>query len=229
MSYQNLQQIEELRQQFLGYLIDSQFVRVDRSFVRELGRSRYGRNRTRFVAVPHHLDINSANYALLNAALVAGLYPKVLSIDPSNGQMRTVSNNQPAAFHPSSVNFRKKPQDFGVNHLSYFTLMHSKKLYAWETGPVDDMALLLLCGEVDFKLISNSTFLDRKIRFQIPSKCNIALKFLRTQLVGLLSTQFRIKPLSESQYKWNELSLMILGKVKPEEGGELGVNIVSIT
>lgn len=29
---------------------------------------------------------------------------------------------------------------------------HSKKLYAWETGPVDDVALMLLCGECDFKV-----------------------------------------------------------------------------
>ncbi len=35
---QNLQQIEELRQQFLGYLVDSSFIHVDRAFVRDLSR-----------------------------------------------------------------------------------------------------------------------------------------------------------------------------------------------
>lgn len=35
---QNLQQIEELRQQFLGYLVDSSFIHVDRGFVRDLSR-----------------------------------------------------------------------------------------------------------------------------------------------------------------------------------------------
>lgn len=25
-------------------------------------------------------------------------------------------------------------------------------MYAWETAPVDDLALLLLCGEPDFKV-----------------------------------------------------------------------------
>ena len=29
---------------------------------------------------------------------------------------------------------------------------HSKKLYAWETAPVEDMALLLLCGDTEFKV-----------------------------------------------------------------------------
>lgn len=115
---------------------------------------------------------------------------------------------------------------------------HSKKLYAWETGPVDDMSILLLCGECDFKvslkyilqfveymlticlykIISDSAFIDRKIKFQIPPKSNVALKLLRNQLGSLLAHQFRGKTLSESQILWNELSLMVLGKVKVDEG-----------
>lgn len=31
--------------------------------------------------------------------------------------------------------------------------MQSKKLYAWEVGPVDDKALVLLCGDIaDFRV-----------------------------------------------------------------------------
>ncbi|KAG6879737.1 hypothetical protein C0992_012340 [Termitomyces sp. T32_za158] len=172
LSHQSLQQIEELRQQLLGfafsvvvvfcipqlfipnfrYLIDSSFIQVDSAFVRELSRARYGRNKTRFVVVPTEFDTNSNSVPLINAALTAGLFPKILAIDPTNGQTRTISNNQQASFHPSSVNFGKKPADFGVNHLTYFTLMHSKRLYVRETGPVDDMAVLLLCGDCDYKV-----------------------------------------------------------------------------
>jgi len=214
LSQQNLQQIEELRQQFLGYLIDSAFIQVDKAFIRELNRAR-GRNRTRFVMVPPELDLNPGNAALLNAALTAGLYPKILSIDHSNSQiMRTITNNQQASFHPSSVNFGRKPIDFGVNHLAYFTLMHSKKLYAWETGPVDDLAMLLLCGDADFKLVSNAAFIDRKIKFQVSPKCNIALKFLRSHLASILAQQFRSKPLTESQVLWSEIATSVLGKEK---------------
>ncbi|KAG5648099.1 hypothetical protein DXG03_007134 [Asterophora parasitica] len=192
LSHQNLQQIEELRQQFLGYLIDSSFIQVDRAFIGELSRARYGRSRTRFVSVPPELDVNSTSIPLINAALTAGLFPKILTIDPTNGQMRTIPNNQHAFIHPS----------------------HSKRLYAWETGPVDDMAMLLLCGECDFKIISDSAFIDRKIKFRISPKVNIALKFLRTQLASLLAHQFRGKILTESQILWNEKALMVLGKVK---------------
>ncbi|KAJ8521412.1 hypothetical protein ONZ45_g1880 [Pleurotus djamor] len=213
LSHQNLQQIEELRQQFLGYLVDSRFVSVDPSFLNELNRARYSRGRTRFVFVPNELDVNSSNPFLVNAALVCGLYPKVLAVDATSGQMRTIANNQQASFHPSSVNFGKRPVDFGVNHLTYFTLMRSKKLYAWETGPVDDVALLLLCGEPDVKLIADSVSLDRKIRFKVSPKVNIALKVLRAQLANILSKQYRSKPLVESQILWYDLGLLVLGKV----------------
>ncbi|KAK2461815.1 hypothetical protein APHAL10511_006278 [Amanita phalloides] len=214
LSHQNLQQIEEMRQQFLGYLVDSSFILVDRGFIRDLSYSRYGRHRTRFVNVPSEYDINSTNTTLLHAALVAGLYPKLLSVDPSTGLLRTATNNQTVAFHPSSVNFGKKLTDMGTNYLVYFTLMHSKKLYAWETGPVDDISVALLCGESDFKVISDTLMIDRKIRFQVAPRTNIALKLLRTQLSSLVSHQIRTKILTESQTRWNDLAMLVLGKTK---------------
>ena len=96
--------------------------------------SRYGRNRTRFVNVPPEYDVNSSNTTLLHAALVAGLYPKILSIDRSTsinhstGVLRTPSN-QIATFHPSSVNFNKKLADIDANYMVYFTLMYVIRLF----------------------------------------------------------------------------------------------------
>lgn len=66
------------------------------------------------------------------------------------------------------------------------------------------------------QLISNSAFIDRKIKFRISGKANIALKHLRSQMTNLLACQFRGKPLSESQVLWNELAMMVLGKTKIE-------------
>jgi ATP-dependent RNA helicase DHX29 len=105
-------------------------------------------------------------------------------------------------------------------------------MYAWETGPVDDVALLLLCGEGEFKVrksvlasypslttgpqyIADSTSIDRKIRFQVPGKTAVALKHLRTRLASVLALQFRGEPLTESQILWKELAEMVLAKVKP--------------
>ncbi|CCM00897.1 uncharacterized protein FIBRA_02943 [Fibroporia radiculosa] len=220
LSHQNLQQIEELRQQFLGYLVDSSFIQVNRTFVKELSRARYSRGKARFVSVPPELDVNSDNIFLLNAALGAGLYPKILSVDSTNGDMKTITNNQTAFFHPSSINFGKRATDFGASHLCYFTLMQSRRLYAWETGPVDEVALILLCGEPEFKLLSDTVNIDRKIKYYVPPRTGIALKILRNQLGSILSTQMRAKPLAGSQLQWNDLAMMVLGKNKPKERSE---------
>lgn len=229
--------------------------------IRLLVRTRYGRGKVRFVAVPAMFDQNSNKEYILNAALVAGLYPKVLTVEPGSGQLRTLSNNQPASFHPSSVNFHRRPKDFSANHLCYFTLMsvditwrfflelcshsyvlyrHSKKLYAWESSPIDDLAMFLLCGDADFKvrflsfpkrrllisinrfvlalyqLSSNSAFLDRKIKFNVAPKTNMALKLLRARLLSVLAIQMRGKSLSPGQQRWNELALLVLSKIPVE-------------
>lgn len=87
--------------------------------------ARYARHRTPFIYVPEEYDRNSSeSMAVVNAALCAGLYPKLLIVD-SGGvqQLKTLSNNQLVSFHPSSVNFGRRPLDFGVNYLSYFTIM----------------------------------------------------------------------------------------------------------
>lgn len=89
--------------------------------------ARFGnRGRVRFVTVPPLYDQNSSNVPLINAALAAGLYPKLLSIvqaKDGKDKLVTITNNQAVALHPSSVNFGRKPRDFGVHYLSYFTIM----------------------------------------------------------------------------------------------------------
>jgi len=117
------------------------------------------------VSVPAEYDVNSENITILNAALAAGMYPKILTLNASG--LQTITNQQPVSMvrmsftvvrsadrsqHPSSINFRTSKADYGSNYLVYFTIMQSKKLYAWETGPVDDRALALFCGDnPDFK------------------------------------------------------------------------------
>jgi len=192
-------------------------MQVSKSVVNELSRARYARNKTRFVDVPAEYDRNSKDNSLINAALIAGLYPKVLTIDPLSGQMRTVTNNQPVSFHPSSVNVGKRLSEFGVNYLMYFTIMQSKKLYAWETGPIDNLALLLLCGDSEVKLSSEAIILDRKIKFRVGPRSCIALKHLRDQFNTILSLKMRHQPLNATQERWYSLALMVLSRAVPED------------
>lgn len=121
------------------------------------------------MSVPAEYDVNSENITILNAALAAGMYPKILTLNASG--LQTITNQQPVSMasddthhlrplliiqHPSSINFRTPKADYGSNYLVYFTIMQSKKLYAWETGPVVDRALALFCGDnPDFKVRCN--------------------------------------------------------------------------
>ena len=65
--------------------------------------------------------------------------------------------------------------------------------------------------------MSNSVFIDRKIRFRITPKASIALKVLRAQIDSSLATQMRSKQLSDPQLLWNDIAMMVIGKEKPKE------------
>lgn len=160
LSQQTLMQIEELRQQYMAYLLDSGFAQIDDETRKEMARNKFraGSGKPRFMTAPADLDVNSNSMAILNAAISAGLYPKLLSIEPKSYQLKTIGNNQPVSIHPSSVNFRMRLSELprGANHLVYFTIMSTKKLYAWETGAVDDRGVMVLCGEADWKVSSRS-------------------------------------------------------------------------
>jgi len=101
--------------------------------------------------------------------------------------------------------------------------MQSKRLYAWETGPVDDRALALLCGEADFRISASSFQIDRKVRYKIEPKTALAIKRLREQFAAALSTRLRGKRLNEEQEKWFELGLECLKTGRWDQELEVGV------
>lgn len=246
-------------------------MRVDKAVERELSRfgfraiqhdrilnldlrTRFGRGRVRFATVPETYDRNAGDGHIVNAALTVGLYPKILTVDSGSGHLRTLGNNQPVSFHPSSVNFHRRPKDFDVNHLCYFTLMYvpasegdivcwaSRSIQAfqeavclgiWASRRRGVIPLVWRC-RLQSRLIlasflaprltfllarqlpSNSAFLDRKVKFSLQPKTNVALKCLRERLSSVLATQMRGKPLSPAQQKWNDLALLVLSHAKVE-------------
>jgi ATP-dependent RNA helicase DHX29 len=81
------------------------------------------------------------------------------------------------------------------------------------------------------QLISGLAFIDRKIKFRIPGRTNVALKYLRYRLATILANQIRGKPLSESHLLWNELAMSVLGKTKlitSAEEGQGGIGQIVI-
>ncbi|UZJ54717.1 hypothetical protein CBS101457_004037 [Exobasidium rhododendri] len=193
----NLIQIEELRQQYMTYLLDSGFVNVDEETRKDIlgARFRFNHAKTKFLTTPPSLNVNSGSLAMINTALASALYPKLLVIDTKNGGLRTLTNGAPAAIHPSSVNFKMKLYHLpkGINHLIYFTIMQSKRLYAWETGAIDDKGILLMCGDADFKFSSRSLYVDRtRLRITFYDlKTLVVLKVLRDRMTRLLNSSYR--------------------------------------
>ncbi|GAA5943107.1 hypothetical protein JCM1841_003894 [Sporobolomyces salmonicolor] len=218
LSQQNLQQIEELRQQFFSFLVDAGFISITDAERRQLISTKLGKSRTRFVRVPAELDVNSKDPKAVMACLAASMYPKLLVVDPQNGSLRTLANSAPAAIHPSSVNFAPgRRVDFGPNtrFVAFFTAMHTKKLYVWESGSVDERAVYLLCGNADFQLPAHSLSIDRKIKTRLEPKTAIAMKVLRQQWHGFFKKKMidPSAPLPEGQQQW--LALFMEALVTP--------------
>ena len=65
--------------------------------------------------------------------------------------------------------------------------------------------------------MSDAAIVDRKIRFRIPAKTNLALKHLRNKLAVVLGERLQKKPSTESQERWMETALVILGKLRPKQ------------
>lgn len=220
LSVQTLQQIEELRQQYMAFLLDTGFAQVDDATRQSILNIRYrggGGGGIRLMETPADLDANGSSIAVLHTALAIGLYPKLLSIEPKTYQLRTVGNNQPTAIHPSSINFRSRLGDLppGLNHLVYFTIMQSRKLYARETAPVSDAALLLLCGDVDVRFSCKALYLDRnRVRVRVEdAKSLLAVKLLREQMLRLFTLSYKSpgKQWSAEQSRAFDVVLRALG------------------
>lgn len=137
-------------------------------------RSRYTTyRRNNFFVPPDSVNRNSENDAVVNAVVAAGFYPKLLTRDGKG--WRNVSNGKIVQIHMTSVN---KTTDSAW--LAYYGIMQANNKYlhpspssssffffscpvyllisvdarfydAHETSHVDEIALALLCGDVEFK------------------------------------------------------------------------------
>ena len=64
--------------------------------------------------------------------------------------------------------------------------------------------------------MSDTAIVDRKVKYRLAPRANIAMKILRNQLSSILAHQFRGKPLTESQIQWHKLAMVALGGTKLE-------------
>jgi len=203
LSQQNLSNIEDLKAQLTASLADAGFLKLEHSEKSALDKVRsYSRKRS-FVELPTKYDYNNKNNLILNSVIAWSFYPKLLRREGKG--WRNVANNQTVSLHPTSVN---KGTNRTLQWLSFYHIMQSSsKFYnAHETGPVDDFAIALVCGEAEFKMHSGVMVIDgNRIRFSLDDwKTILAIRALRTEIRLIMAQSFRNpeRALSQRQQEW---------------------------
>jgi len=233
LSFSNLLQIEDLRSQFFGFLVDAGFVDVD-SKPKSYGSGSFS-HKSRFCNVPLELDVNADQHKIVMGCIGAAMFPKLLVRDGAmqignvnsnaQGGWRTLTNSAPASIHPSSVNYSSgRRPDFGdARFVTYFNIMQSKKLYIWESGVVNEKAIFLLCGEADFKMPAESVIIDRKIKASMNPKTLLTLKILRQRFQQLFNLKMRnpSQMFDQQQQRWFDI---ITAAIKDEKESVLKLN-----
>ena len=166
LSIQTLGNIEDLKGQLFTSLLDASFISLDSTEAEQQSRSRH--TRRGFVEVPTRYTINDSNDLLINSLVASAFYPKLLRRE--GNAWRNVATNQSISVHPSSVNKTPVSGSQPPKYLSFYHIMGSgNKFYnAHETSAVDEMAILLLCGEVEFRMYAGVIAVDgTRIRYAV--------------------------------------------------------------
>ena len=212
LSPQNLVNIEDLKAQLLGSLVDASFVVLDPSERAMLNRIRSSSRARHFVPELTRENINNGIEVVANSVTAWSLYPKLLVRDGKG--WRNVANNQSVSLHPSSVN---KVSDSKIKYLSFYHIMQTSTRFmnAHETSPCPEISLVLLAGEADFKLYAGVIVIDgNRLRFMVDSwKVMMVLKKVRENMKEIVDRRMR-KPgiaLPERLEKWAGIWRRVMG------------------
>ena len=202
---QTLSNIEDLKAQLAASLADAGFLKLDdaeKAFLTKVG---FYSRRKNFVATPARYNSNDYDL-MLNTVIACSFYPQLLKREGKG--WRNIANNQSVSLHPTSVN---KGMVKASKWLSFYHVMQSssKFCHAYETSPVEDFAVALICGEAEFKMYAGVMILDgNRIRFSVDDwKTLIAIKILRTQIRHIIDQSFRYpgRSLSQAQLSWLDI------------------------
>ncbi|KAJ8032843.1 ATP-dependent RNA helicase DHX36 [Holothuria leucospilota] len=142
---------------------------------------------------------NADNHALIKAALCAGLYPNIASVQSTRGfNKHTGRPKKPKIYtfqdgkvelHLKSVNAQEN--NFPSTWLLYHTKIKSTCIFIHDASPIDPYPLLFFGG--DISLINDdgheTICIDNNIRFHAPFETANLVKDLRSELDKLLATK----------------------------------------
>ncbi|KAG0263893.1 hypothetical protein BG011_007847 [Mortierella polycephala] len=217
LSHQNLTMMEDMKKQFLGFLVSTGFVRVDGETKRRLNREQFSRKITFCPVIPEY-NVYQRSIHVLNAAITAGMYPKVMMRNDTLKAYVTGPKQETVWIHPSSVNFTKggaAAAATGPDMSPWFvfnSLVKSTRMYVWESCRVGQFPLVLFGGEMSIKHHAKLVTVDKWIQFKCHAKTAVTFKMMREELDKIL--QKRIdepeKGTTEREERWLEMIVAIL-------------------
>ncbi|EGD94734.1 ATP dependent RNA helicase [Trichophyton tonsurans CBS 112818] len=218
LSPQALLNIEDVKTQLLVSVADTGLLKLNNEDQLALNRARYAGRKRQFFVAPEQVDINSNNDTIVNSVIAWSFYPRLLTRHGKG--WRNVSNNQSVVLHSASVN---KHTENPLKWLSYYHIMQSRNrnYNAHETSAVEELAIALCCGDVEFKMYAGIISLDgNRVRFKVRDwKTMLALRVLSTRIREVIAQALKTpkKELSADHKQWLGLFLQVLeAKKKPD-------------
>lgn len=144
--------IEEMKKQYLELLISIGFVMISEDDKQKL--ERYDLNRyNRLCQIPSVYNQYGDSTAMINAAITAGMYPKVAAYNKNNDTFIRPPNMLNMNIHPSSTLFKQQYQKHHSEFLVYNTVvMNNDKIFLWENGIINAATLILFSNELVIKV-----------------------------------------------------------------------------
>lgn len=160
LSEANLEMIEDMKRQYLELLLDIGFVKSND--IEDLQGYQVKRGgKMRWCSVPPVYNEHATSVPVVNAAIMAGLYPKMAE---RHGE--TFANNKHTAMriHPSSILFGRETS-LSSDFLVYNTVvMNGEQIYMWEATTIEPVAVMLLASDMEIKVKNKSNELfDTKV------------------------------------------------------------------
>ncbi|EFQ97819.1 pre-mRNA-splicing factor ATP-dependent RNA helicase prp22 [Nannizzia gypsea CBS 118893] len=221
LSPQALLNIEDVKTQLLVSVVDTGLLKLNNEDQLALNRARYTGRKRQFFVAPEQLDINSNNDTIVNSVIAWSFYPRLLTRHGKG--WRNVSNNQVVVLHSASVN---KHTENPLKWLSYYHIMQSRNrnYNAHETSAVEELAIALCCGDVEFKMYAGVISLDgNRVRFRVRDwKTMLGLRVLSTRIREVIAQALKTpkKELSADHKQWLDLFLQVLEVKKKPDSSE---------
>ena len=71
------------------------------------------------------------------------------------------------------------------------------------------------------QLISDATIIDRKLKFALSAKSNVALKIIRERLTDIFALHFQRKTLTDAQKMWMDIAISALSHDKLKDSKDV--------